>query len=140
MSPTGMKLGILLSTAPEQTGFQHGVRLAAAALTRGVEVYLYCIDDAVLGVTDARLQALRASGLRLFACAYAAQARHLPQTDHAVFAGLGVVSDLLSATDRFVSFNSDVGSTTPHEPSALWHRLPTAEVGSCSRRTPEGSE
>ncbi len=101
----GKKLGILLSTHPDQAGFRHGLGLAAAALDAGVDVYLYCIDNAVHGVGDPRLQGLAARGLKLYACAYAAQRRNLPVNDKAIFAGLGMVSDLIAATERFVSFN-----------------------------------
>lgn len=101
----GRKLGILLSTRPELPAFGHGVSLAEAALQQGVDVYLYCIDDAVWGVRDAALQALKVKGLKLYACAYGAQRRSLPVDDAAVFAGLTVVSDLMASTDRFVSFN-----------------------------------
>ena len=55
--------------------------------------------------SDRPLQALAARGLKLYACAYAAQRRRLPVNDKAIFAGLGIVSDLMAATDRFVSFN-----------------------------------
>ena len=51
------------------------------------------------------LQALRPRGLKLYACAYGAHRRNLPVDDRAFYAGLTVVSDLISATDRFVSFN-----------------------------------
>lgn len=101
----GKKLGILISTRPDQPGFHHGLRLAEAALGEGVDVYLYCIDDAVMGVADSRLQALKQQGVKLYACAYGAQRRNLPLSDLAIFAGLTVVSDLMAGTDRFVSFN-----------------------------------
>ncbi len=101
----GRKLGILLSTRPEERAFRHGVRLAATALAAGVDVYLYCIDDAVHGVADAELQALKATGLKLYACAYGAQRRNIPVNHLAAFAGLTVVTDLIASTDRFVSFN-----------------------------------
>jgi sulfur relay (sulfurtransferase) complex TusBCD TusD component (DsrE family) len=101
----GKKLGLLLSTRPEQPGFRHGLHLAEAALRQGVRVYLYCIDDAVWGLADAQLQALKARGLNLYACAYGAQRRNIPVSDLAVFSGLAVVSDLMAATDRFLSFN-----------------------------------
>jgi len=58
----GKKLGLLLSTGPEAPGFQHGLRLAEAALQKGVDVYVYCIDDAVAGVGHPHLQALKARG------------------------------------------------------------------------------
>ncbi|MCX8155778.1 MAG: DsrE family protein [Verrucomicrobiae bacterium] len=101
----GKKLGILISTRPDQPGFHHGLGLAEAALAVGVDVYMYCIDDAVVGVGDARLQELKQRGLKLYACAYGAQRRNLPMSDLAIFAGLTVVSDLMAGTDRFVSFN-----------------------------------
>jgi hypothetical protein len=99
------KLGLLLSVGPEHHNFEHASRLALTALDQGVDVYLYCIDEAVRGVHDARLQSLQPLGLKLYACAYAAQRRDISMSDAAVFAGLGVVSDLMAATDRFLSFN-----------------------------------
>ncbi|HEY2953313.1 MAG TPA: DsrE family protein [Verrucomicrobiae bacterium] len=105
MSLRGKKLGLLLSTRPDQPGFRHGLRLAEAALSRGLRVYLYCIDDAVCGLADAQLQSLKARGLNLYACAYGAQRRNIPVSDCAVFSGLAVVSDLMAGTDRFLSFN-----------------------------------
>jgi sulfur relay (sulfurtransferase) complex TusBCD TusD component (DsrE family) len=101
----GKKLGLLLSTLPDQPGFQHGLALAETALDEGVDVYLYCIDEAVRGISEPRLQSLAARGLKLYACAYGAQRRDLPINNLATFAGLGVLSDLIAATDRFVSFN-----------------------------------
>lgn len=105
MDGRGKKLGLLLSRGPDHPNFQHGLGLAEAALQAGVEVYLYCIDEAVRGVDDPRLQALKTRGLRLYACAYGANRRQIPMSDCAVFAGLATVSDLIAATDRFVSFN-----------------------------------
>lgn len=83
----------------------HGLRVAEAALAQGVDVYLYCIDEAVPGISNAQLQKLKQDGLKLYACAYGANRRNLPLNDDAVFAGLTVVSDLIAATDKFVAFN-----------------------------------
>lgn len=105
MNLRGKKLGILISCTPEEPNFLHGLRLAEAALAQEVDVYLYCIDDAVPGISNARLQKLKQGGLKLYACAYGANRRNLPLNDDAVFAGLTVVSDLIAATDKFVAFN-----------------------------------
>ncbi len=105
MSLRGKKLGVLLSTPPDQPGFQHGLGLAEAALARGVEVYLFCIDDAVYGLNDSRLQSLAARGLKLFGCAYAARRRHIPTDEKTHWAGLALLSDLMADTDRMVTFN-----------------------------------
>jgi sulfur relay (sulfurtransferase) complex TusBCD TusD component (DsrE family) len=99
------KLGVLISSAPPQPNFRHGLRLAEAALARGVAVYLYLIDDAVPGIDDAGLQSLRQRGLHLFACAFGAKKRNLVTDDRATWVGLATASDLIAATDRFVSFN-----------------------------------
>ncbi|MFO1459201.1 MAG: DsrE family protein [Verrucomicrobiota bacterium] len=105
MSEPRKKLGVLISAAPESSSFNHGVRLAAAALTAGCDVYLYCIDDAVPGVGRPDIQDLKGHGLKLYACAYGAHRRDVPVDDRAAFAGLTVVSDLIAGTDRFISFN-----------------------------------
>jgi len=101
----GKKLGILLSPAPSAPTFLHALRFAETALAAGVDVYLYCIDEAVRGVADPRLQELRGRGLKLYACAYGAQRRNIPVNDLAAFAGLTVVSDLMASTDRFLAFH-----------------------------------
>jgi sulfur relay (sulfurtransferase) complex TusBCD TusD component (DsrE family) len=105
MSLTGKKLGVLLSAPPDQPNFAHAIGLASAAVRQGVQVYFYCIDDAVAGLGDPKLQALKAQGINLFACAYGAQRRNLSLGDLATFAGLSTVNDLIANTDRFVSFN-----------------------------------
>jgi predicted peroxiredoxin len=105
MSLRGKKLGVLLSTSPDRPGFQHGLGLAEAALAGGVEVYLYCIDEAVRGLNEPRLQSLAARGLKLYGCAYAAQSRRLPMDEKTNWAGLALLSDLMAATDRMVTFN-----------------------------------
>jgi sulfur relay (sulfurtransferase) complex TusBCD TusD component (DsrE family) len=102
MSLRGKKLGLLLSTDPRHAKFEHGLKLAEAALEEGVNVYLYCIDEAITGASQPRLQALQARGLKLFACAYGAQRRNLPIDKHTTLAGLTVLSELIAATDRFV--------------------------------------
>lgn len=101
----GKKLGLLISSRPDSPKFQFGLRLADAALAEGVDVYLYCIDDAVNGVAQPQMQRLKDRGLKLYACAYGANRRNFPLSDQATFAGLTIVSDLIAGTDRFLSFN-----------------------------------
>jgi len=99
------KLGVLLAAPPDQPNFGRGIRLAEAAMERGAQVYVYCIDDAVAGLNDAKLQALKVRGAKLFACAFGAQRRNVSLTDLATFAGLSTVNELIAHTDRFVAFN-----------------------------------
>ena len=107
MSLPPKKLGILLSTCPDKTEFRRGVESAAASLNKGSKTYVYCIDEAVEGVGDAQLQSLRERGLVLYACAYGAQRRGLPTNELAVFAGLGVLGDMIAGTDEFLSFTGE---------------------------------
>ena len=95
----------MVSVAPDASGFGQALELAAKALGDGEKVYLYCIDDAVPGISDPRLAKLREDGLNLFGCAYSMRQRKLPLDESAVFSGLSVLSDIMADTDRFESFN-----------------------------------
>jgi len=52
------KLGLLLSTPPSHPSVETVVQLAQAALRRGVEVYLYLIDEGVKTAVDQRYLSL----------------------------------------------------------------------------------
>jgi sulfur relay (sulfurtransferase) complex TusBCD TusD component (DsrE family) len=105
MIVAGRKLGILVSADPSQPNFTHAIRLAEAARAEGVDVYLYCLDEALPAITSANVQNLRASGAKIFGCAFGAQKRSLQIGEEAVLAGLGMVSEIMSSTDRFVAFS-----------------------------------
>ena len=104
MDLKGKKLGILIAGPPGSKGFVHAVGIARAALNKQIDVYVYCIDQAVSGVDSEEIQSLRTGGVKLYACAYGAHKRNIPLSEMAVFAGLTVVSDLIASTDRFLSF------------------------------------
>jgi len=101
------KLGLMLSTAPGHPNLETAVALAEDALRRGVDLYLYLIDDAVRALGDARVRRLPARGAKLFACAYGCQRRGIPleELDGVTYCGLVVLADVLTGTDRFVALN-----------------------------------
>jgi hypothetical protein len=99
MSLQGKKLALLIAAAPNEPGFRHGAGVAQAARAGGIDVYLYCIDNAAAGV-----EALAALDVKLFVCADSAQRRKLPMHPRATYAGLAALSNLIAAADRFVSF------------------------------------
>lgn len=100
----GRKLGVMLATGPDHANLRQVIALAAAAMDRGANVFLYCIDEGVRCVADPGIQSLKARGLRLFACAYGAKRRGVPVDDLAAYSGLTVLSDVIAGTDRFLSF------------------------------------
>jgi len=101
------KLGLLLSTKPEHANLPTAVRLSKAALERGVDLYLYLIDDGVLAMDRPEVQELAARGAKLFVCAYGCQKRRIPLSDPDRFnyCGLVVLTDLINGCDRFLAFN-----------------------------------
>lgn len=105
MSGSGQKVGILVASGPENPNFGRAVRLAEAALSQQVEVFLYCIDEGVRGLRDQALQRLRGQGLNLFGCAFSAQKLGLALDAPAVYGGLAMLSDIIARTDRFVGFH-----------------------------------
>ena len=95
----------MVSTGPRHPNLETALGLGGAALDRGVDVYLYLIDDAVAAVEDPRVQALAARGLKLFVCAYGCQKRRQPLSDKATNCGLVVLTDLINGTERFLALN-----------------------------------
>jgi sulfur relay (sulfurtransferase) complex TusBCD TusD component (DsrE family) len=99
------KLGLLLSTSQDHPNLDTCLKLSEAALTAGVDLYLYLIDDGVRAIDDDRVLALSRRGAKLFVCAYGCQRRGLPITDKATYCGLVVLTDLINGCERFVALN-----------------------------------
>ena len=102
------KLGILLSTPPENPNVHTVTRLSEEALSTGVEVYLYLIDEGVKNLKNSRLLNLASSGVKFFVCAYGCQ-QHKVSTEgygeEVTFCGLVVLSNIIDGCDRFLAFN-----------------------------------
>lgn len=100
----GRSLGFLVAAGPAAPGFGYAIRLAAAALAQGCRVQMFCVDEAVRGLPDLRLQALREAGLRLHACAWSGRRHHIEVGSWASPAGLALASALVAHSDRFLAF------------------------------------
>jgi len=107
MDLTKRKLGLLLSTGLEHPNLETAVGLTQTALDRGVDVYLYLIDEGVRALDDPRIRALPELGAKLFVCAYGCQKRGIPlrDSDRLTYCGLVVLTDLLNGTERFIALN-----------------------------------
>jgi sulfur relay (sulfurtransferase) complex TusBCD TusD component (DsrE family) len=101
------KLGLLLSTGPSHDSVQTVTQLADAALRRGVEVYLYLIDEGVKVVRDPRFSQLIDHGAKLSVCAYGCQQHGVPTVGidtRVSLSGLVVLSGIIDGCDRFLAF------------------------------------
>ena len=101
------KLGLLLSTPPSHPSVETVLQLAQAALRRGVDVYLYLIDEGVKIVIDQRYLGLIDAGVKLSVCAYGCQQHGVLTTtvdSRISLSGLVVLSGIIDGCDRFLAF------------------------------------
>lgn len=105
MTISGRKIGVLVSAAPAQPNFRHALRLAEEALGSKLDLYLYLIDEAVAALHEPKVLELQKRGAKVFVCAYSLQKRHFELQTEATLAGLTILSDIISASDRFVAFH-----------------------------------
>lgn len=102
-----LKLGLLLSTPPTHPSVETVVQLAQAALRKGVDVYLYLIDEGVKTAVDQRYVGLIDAGVKLSVCAYGCQQHGVLTTtidSRASLSGLVVLSGIIDGCDRFLAF------------------------------------
>jgi sulfur relay (sulfurtransferase) complex TusBCD TusD component (DsrE family) len=101
------KLGLLLSTPPSHPSVETVAQLAQAALRRGVDVYLYLIDEGVKTVVDQRYLGLIDAGVRMSVCAYGCQQHGVLTStidSRVSLSGLVVLSGIIDGCDRFLAF------------------------------------
>ncbi len=101
------RLGLLLSTPPSHPSVETVVQLALSALRRGVEVYIYLIDEGVKVATDPRYIGLINTGAKMSVCAYGCQQHGVPTVSidsRASLSGLVVLSGIIDGCDRFLAF------------------------------------
>lgn len=101
------KLGLLLSTAPSHPSVDTVIQLAQAALRRGVDVYLYLIDEGVKMATDHRYLGLIDAGVKMSVCAYGCQQHGVSTAavdSRISLSGLVVLSGIIDGCDRFLAF------------------------------------
>jgi len=102
-----LKLGLLLSTPPTHPSVETVVQLVQAALRKGVDVYLYLIDEGVKTAVDQRYVGLIDAGVKMSVCAYGCQQHGVLTTtidSRASLSGLVVLSGIIDGCDRFLAF------------------------------------
>jgi sulfur relay (sulfurtransferase) complex TusBCD TusD component (DsrE family) len=101
------KLGLLLSTPPSHPSVETVVQLTQAALRKGIDVYLYLIDEGVKTVVDQRYLRLIDAGVKMSVCAYGCQQHGVLTTtvdSRVSLSGLVVLSGIIDGCDRFLAF------------------------------------
>ena len=101
------RLGLLLSTPPSHPSVETVVQLSQAALRKGIDVYLYLIDEGVKTVVDQRYLGLIDAGVKMSVCAYGCQRYGVltANVDSRVsLSGLVVLSGIIDGCDRFLAF------------------------------------
>ena len=96
-------IAIMVSSPPDSARRRHGLALAKAALGKGIQVYLYFIDEGVRELSGPAADPSLADA-KMFVCAYSARKRNAPTPEAMIPCGLGTLSELIAGTDRFVSF------------------------------------
>lgn len=102
-----LKLGLLLSTPPTHPSVETVLQVAQAALRKGVDVYLYLIDEGVKTAVDQRYVGLIDTGVKMSVCAYGCQQHGVLTTtidSRASLSGLVVLSGIIDGCDRFLAF------------------------------------
>src|SRR4029077_304427 len=102
-----LKLGLLLSTPPTHPSVETVVQLAQAASRKGVDVYLYLIDEGVKTAVDQRYLGVIDAGVKMSVCAYGCQQHGVLTTtidSRVSLSGLVVLSGIIDGCDRFLAF------------------------------------
>lgn len=101
----GTKLGILLTTSPENEDMHTVVKLCEAALAEGKEVQLFMMCDGVYGSYCKTLADLVPKGVQISQCHHNAEERkieeeHVPVKSASQYIFSGIIADV----DRLITF------------------------------------
>lgn len=99
------KLGILLTTSPENENTHTVIRLTEAALAAGTAVEMFLMCDGVYHLNDPRVAELSAKGAKVVVCAHNAIERNVERKDFVHWGSQYDLATLVKESDRFLSFN-----------------------------------
>lgn len=99
-----MKLGILLTTSPQNENTHTVIELAKAARAMGHEVSIFLMEDGVYNVRDKKFAALSDAGVKIALCALNTEDRGVEKVDCALFGSQYDHASIAHDSDRFVSF------------------------------------
>ncbi|MBI5190076.1 MAG: DsrE family protein [Nitrospirae bacterium] len=101
----GNKLGILLTTSPEQQDMHSVIRICEAAIESGKEVKLFMMCDGVYGSNCAALTGLIPKGVEVSQCHHNAEERKIEEEHSPVkSASQYIFSNIIEDVDKLITF------------------------------------
>ncbi len=99
-----MKLGILLTTSPENENTNTVISLSRAAREQGHEVSIFLMYDGVYNVNKKEFAELADRGVSIAVCALNAEQRSIKKVDGILFGSQYDHACIAGDVDRFISF------------------------------------
>jgi sulfur relay (sulfurtransferase) complex TusBCD TusD component (DsrE family) len=97
------KLGILLTTSPENENTHTCIRLAEATLASGRKVQIFLMCDGVYNIQHNAFLALHEKGAEIILCALNAQERSLDERQGVISGSQYDLATIVHESKRFVS-------------------------------------
>ncbi len=99
-----MKLGILLTTSPENENTSTVIALSRAARDQGHEVSIFLMYDGVYNVNKKEFVELAGKGVNIAVCALNVEQRKISRVEGILFGSQYDHACIASDADRFISF------------------------------------
>jgi len=99
-----MKLGILLTTSPENENTNTVIKISKAAKEEGHDVSIFLMYDGVYNVNKKEFAELVEKGIEIAICAFNAEQRKVGKVDGILFGSQYDHACIASNVDRFISF------------------------------------
>ena len=99
-----MKLGILLTSSPENENTNTVIEISKAAREEGHEVSIFLMYDGVYNVNKKEFAELAGKGVDIAICAFNAEQRKISKVDGILFGSQYDHACVASDVDRLISF------------------------------------
>ncbi|MCZ7397291.1 MAG: DsrE family protein [Candidatus Methanoperedens sp.] len=100
----GMKLGILLTTSPENENTNTVIAISSAAREQGHDVSIFLMYDGVYNVHKKEFSELVDKGVNIAVCALNVEQRKVMRVEGILFGSQYDHACIASDVDRFISF------------------------------------
>jgi predicted peroxiredoxin len=99
-----MKIGILLTTSPENENTNTVISISSAAREQGHEVSIFLMYDGVYNIQKKEFTDLIEKGINIAVCAFNVEQRNIARVGGILFGSQYDHACIASDVDRFISF------------------------------------